>query len=29
MGEMRTTYNTHTHGIPPGPVVPAPNQRMM
>jgi len=28
MAEMRTTYNTHTHGVPPGVVTPPPNQRM-
>ena len=28
MDEMRGVYNTHTHGVPPGIVVPVPNQRM-
>ena len=28
MAAMRTTYNTHTHGVPPGVVTPPPNQRM-
>ena len=28
MDEMRGVYNTHTHGVPPGVVVPMPNQRM-
>ena len=28
MQEMRGTYNTHTHGVPPSPVTPVPNQRM-
>ena len=28
MNEMRGTYNTHTHGVPPGVVIPPPNQRM-
>ena len=30
MGEMRTTYNAHVHGVAPGPVTPpvAPNSRM-
>ena len=28
MDEMRGVYNSHTHGVPPGVVVPMPNQRM-
>ena len=28
MQQMRTTFNLHTHGVPPGVVVPPPNQRM-
>ena len=28
MQEMRTVYNAHTHGVPPGIVTPPPNQRM-
>ena len=28
MAEMRTAHNRHTHGVPPGPAVPAPNERM-
>ena len=28
MDEMRGVYNTHTHGVPPAPVTPPPNQRM-
>lgn len=28
MKEIRTVYNPHTHGVPPGPVTPPPNQRM-
>lgn len=28
MQQMRTTFNLHTHGVPPGAVVPPPNQRM-
>ncbi len=28
MQRMRTTFNAHTHGVPPAVVVPPPNQRM-
>ena len=28
MQKMRGTFNLHTHGVPPGTTVPAPNQRM-
>lgn len=28
MQQMRTTFNLHTHGVPPAVVVPPPNQRM-